>query len=79
LIENVNNQIRRFLDTYKSVPSWFCDLYSYYWNHRIFSRGKRKGYAPIELLTNKKLEKSWLELLLDKFPYDKVRISLVTA
>lgn len=71
-IENVNNQIRRFLDTYKSVPTWFCQLFSYYWNFRKFQRGKRKGFAPIELLTNKKLKNSWIDLILEKFPYDKI-------
>jgi len=76
LIENVNNQIRKFLDTYKSIPSWFCPLFSYYWNFRKFKRGKRKGFAPIELLTGNKLNKSWLDLILDNFPYEKIRTSL---
>ena len=43
LIECVNSVIRRFLITYKSIPSWFCSLFTYYWNHRRFKRGKRKG------------------------------------
>ncbi len=79
LIENVNNQIRRFCDTYKSIPSGFCELFSYYWNFRKFQRGKRKGYAPIELLTNKKLKSSWIDLILDNFPYDKIRTNLNIA
>ncbi len=76
IIENINNQIRRFLDTYKTIPSWFCDLYSLYWNFHRFTRGKRKGYAPIELLTNKRMGKCWLDLLLEKFPYHKIQSSL---
>lgn len=77
LVENVNNQIRRFLDTYKSVPSWFCDLYSFYWNFHRFGRGKRKGFAPIELLTGKQLKKNWLELIIEKFPYHKIHSKLI--
>jgi hypothetical protein len=35
----------------------------YVHNHRRFVRGKRAGKAPIELLTGKELEQTWLELL----------------
>jgi len=37
----------------------------FYHNHHSYKTGKRKGKAPIELLTGKKLEKNWLELLFD--------------
>lgn len=76
LVENINNQIRRFLDTYKTIPGWFCDLFSFYWNFRVLRRGKRKGFAPIELLKGKKLAKSWLDLIAERFPYEKLRSSL---
>jgi len=38
----------------------------FYLNHRVYKRGKRKGFAPIELLCGKKLKQSWLELLVAK-------------
>jgi len=38
----------------------------FYLNHRVYKRGKRKGFAPIELLRGEKLKQSWLELLLAK-------------
>jgi hypothetical protein len=34
-------------------------------NHRRFVRGKRAGKAPIEILTGKELEKTWLDSLLE--------------
>jgi hypothetical protein len=36
----------------------------FFHNHRKFERGKRKGKAPIELLTGQKLEKGPIELML---------------
>jgi hypothetical protein len=75
LVENINNQIRRYMDTYKRVPGWFCDLFSFYWNFRRFKRGKRAGLAPIELLMGARLEKHWLDILLDSFPYQKLRLT----
>lgn len=74
LIENINNQVRRFLDTYKTVPTWFCDLFSLYWNFRKLKRGKRSGFAPVELLTGKQMKKDWIELITEKFPYHKLQI-----
>ena len=49
LIETVNSIIRRFLVTYKSIPEWFCPLFTYHWNCKRFLRGKRKGLKPIEI------------------------------
>src|SRR5438552_13999567 len=34
-------------------------------NHRRFGRGKRAGKAPIEILTGKEMEKTWLDSLLE--------------
>jgi hypothetical protein len=42
-------------------------------NHRRFVRGKRAGKAPIELLTGKELEQTWLELLLEQRSVTKLR------
>ena len=38
----------------------------FYHNHRVFKRGKRQGQAPVEILTGQKLQKSWIDLLMDK-------------
>lgn len=63
LIECVNSVIRRFLVTYKSIPSWFCSLFTYYWNHRRFKRGKRKGLKPLEILTGRHSTADWIDEL----------------
>jgi len=39
------------------------ELFAYVHNHRRFVRGKRAGKAPIEILTGRELEQSWLESL----------------
>lgn len=73
LIECVNSVIRQHLNTYKSIPSWFTDLFTFFWNHRIFVRGKRTGHAPVELLYGKKMKDSWVDSIVDAFPYEKLR------
>ncbi len=37
----------------------------FYHNHRRYRAGKRKGRTPYELLTGRKQEKDWIELLSD--------------
>lgn len=72
-VESVNSVIRAHLNTYKSIPGWFCPLFSYYWNHRCFARGKRAGNSPIELMTGEKPKEEWLEAILARFPFEKFR------
>ena len=68
IVEALNSVIRRFLVTYKSIPSWFDSLFTFFWNHRTFSRGKRKGLKPKEILTGRVFEKDWISVILDKWP-----------
>lgn len=63
LIEAANSVIRRFLVTYKSIPVWFCDLFTFYWNNRRFSRGKRAKLKPIEILSGQHFEENWIDIL----------------
>jgi len=37
----------------------------FYHNHRRYRHGKRKGKTPNEILTGRKQEKDWIELLFD--------------
>jgi hypothetical protein len=71
LIEAVNSVIRRHLVTYKSIPTWFCPIFTFYWNHRTYKRGKRRGLKPREILTGDHFEKDWVEVLLDEYPFEK--------
>ncbi|MBX3280447.1 MAG: hypothetical protein KF868_20810 [Acidobacteria bacterium] len=41
------------------------ELFAYVHNHRRFNRGKRAGKAPIEILTGKEMDKTWLDSLLE--------------
>jgi hypothetical protein len=64
LVENVNSALRPLLETCRGqVDQEMLELFAYVHKHRRFVRGKRAGKAPIELLTGKELEQTWLELL----------------
>jgi hypothetical protein len=65
-VENANSFIRPFLDQARGqIEQHTLNLILFYYNHRRFTRGKRKGFAPIELLTGRKLDKNWHELILE--------------
>ena len=66
LVENVNAALRPLLDTCRGqVDQELLELFAYVHNHRRFGRGKRAGKAPIEILTGKEMEKTWLDSLLE--------------
>ena len=66
LVENINSALRALLDTCRGqVDQDMRELFAYGHNHRRFVRGKRAGKAPIEILTGKELEKTWLDSLLE--------------
>lgn len=66
LVENVNSGLRPLLESCRGqVTQQMLELFAYAHNHRRFGRGKRAGQAPIEILTGKELEQSWLESLLE--------------
>jgi hypothetical protein len=66
LIENVNSTLRPLLETCRGqVGQPMLDLFAYVHNHRRFVRGKRAGKAPIEILTGKAMDKTWLTSLLE--------------
>lgn len=66
LIENINSALRPLLETCRGqINQEMLELFAYVHNHRRFERGKRAGKAPIEILTGKDLEKTWLNSLLE--------------
>lgn len=66
LVEAVNSLIRPYLNTCKGqITQEMLNLIMFYHNHKRFNHGKRKGKAPIEILTGQKLEKHWLDILID--------------
>ena len=78
-VEAVNSVIRAHLNTYKSIPNWFPNLFSFYWNHRRFERGKRATCTPYELLSGKNQDNDWIEAILAKFPFHKFRSEIGRA
>jgi len=66
LVECINSIIRPYLDSSKNqISQETLNLIMFYHNHRRYNAGKRKGQTPMEILTGKKQEKDWIELLID--------------
>ena len=67
MVESVNARLRPFISEMRGqISQEMLNLFMFYYNHRRFLRGKRKGNAPIELLMGNKLDKDWLDLLMLK-------------
>lgn len=67
LVETINSILRPYMNEARNqVSAQQFNVIRFYLNHRVYKRGKRKGFAPIELLRGEKLEQSWLELILTK-------------
>jgi hypothetical protein len=66
LVEKINAALRPRLATCRGqVDQAMLELFAYGHNHRRFVRGKRAGKAPIEILTGKEMETTWLDSLLE--------------
>lgn len=66
IVENINSIVRMFLNTSRNnINQEMLNLIMFYHNHRRYKAGKRKGKTPMELLTGKKQNKDWLEILLN--------------
>ena len=64
LVEMVNSLIRPYLNSCKGqISQEALNLIMFYHNHRRYKSGKRKGKAPMELLTGEALEADWVALL----------------
>lgn len=49
LAESLHSWLRPFLTVHRSMPDWLLALLQLYWNHHVFSRGKRAGSSPLQL------------------------------
>lgn len=66
IVEGVNSILRPYLDRSKNqVTQEFLNLFAFYHNHRRYRAGKRKQKTPMEILTSKREDKDWIELLTD--------------
>ena len=67
LVEMVNSLLRPYLNSCKGqITQEALNLLMFYHNHRRYKSGKRKGQAPLELLTGEPLEAEWWALLLQQ-------------
>ena len=67
LVEMVNSLLRPYLHSCKGqITQETLNLIMFYHNHRRYKSGKRKGQAPLELLTGKPLAAEWWELLIQQ-------------
>src|SRR5207248_3004264 len=65
LVEMVNSFIRPYLNSSKGyITQETLNLIMFYHNHRRYKSGRRKGKAPIELLTGEALQADWVDLLI---------------
>ena len=67
LVEMVNSLLRPYLHSCKGqITQETLNLIMFYHNHHRYKSGKRKGRAPLELLTGKPLPAEWWELLIQQ-------------
>jgi tetratricopeptide (TPR) repeat protein len=66
MVECINSIIRPYLNTSRGqVNQNMLNLIAFYHNNRRYRVGKRANKTPMEILTGKKQEKDWTELLFD--------------
>ena len=65
-VEMVNSVLRPFLNISKDqLSQQALNLIMDYYNHKRFTRGKRKGKSPLEILTGQTQTQPWLDRIMD--------------
>jgi hypothetical protein len=49
LAESLHSWLRPYLAIHRGMPAWLLPLLQLFWNHHVFSRGKRAGHSPLQL------------------------------
>ena len=49
LAESLHSWLRPYLTIHRGMPDWLFPLLQLFWNHHVFSRGKRVGSSPLQL------------------------------
>jgi hypothetical protein len=49
LAESLHSWLRPYLAIHRGMPDWLFPLLQLFWNHHVFSRGKRAGHSPLQL------------------------------
>ena len=82
MVECINSIIRPYLNMSRNnISQGMLNLIMFYHNHRRYNSGERKGKTPCEILSGKKQEKDWAELLIEvtnsnEFSINSSQISL---
>lgn len=65
-VEMVNSILRPYLNQAKDqITQQSLNLIMDYYNHRPFTRGKRKGKSPLEILTGEKKDTDWFDKIME--------------
>jgi len=66
MVECINSIIRPYLNTSRNqISQKMLNLIMFYHNYRRYNSGERAHKTPYEILSGKKQEKDWLELLFE--------------
>lgn len=66
MVECINSILRPYLNISRNqITQETLNLIMFYHNHRRYKSGERAGKTPCEILTGKKQEKDWMELLFE--------------
>lgn len=49
LAESLHSWLRPYLSIHRGMPDWLLPILQLFWNHHVFSRGKRAGHSPLQL------------------------------
>ena len=49
LAESLHSWLRPYLTIHRGMPDWLLPLLQLFWNHHVFSRGKRAGHSPLQI------------------------------
>jgi len=49
LAESLHSWLRPYLHIHRSMPQWLFPLLQLFWNHHVFTRGKRIGNSPLAM------------------------------
>ena len=65
-VEMVNSILRPYLNQSRDqISQQTLNLIMDYYNNKPFTRGKRKGQSPLEILTGKKQQKDWFDKIIE--------------
>jgi hypothetical protein len=73
MAEALHSWLRPFFKLHRSMPDWLLALLQAFWNHHVFSRGKRKASSPLALagVASPLSLAQWFDLLAQPTPHSQ--------